>query len=191
MYYLVMKPSIILKKLNGDGLINTQGRGLDLGFGAGNEVLNMAMLGLIVDAVDSNEETIKSLKNSVDNEYESRINLIQEKIENFKIEDDKYDCIIASNSLPFIRSKDLVKDIVSNIVKGLKTGGCFYLTFFGNKDAWSEKENMSFFEYDEIKSYLDSLDIKFYHSTIEEGFGKTMKGDLKYWNIFKFIYIKN
>ncbi len=58
------------------------------------------------------------------------------------------------------------------------------------KDEWINKENMSFFEYKEIRDILDSLNIKFYHNTIEEGYGKTMKGDVKYWNVFKFIYIK-
>ena len=92
--------------------------------------------------------------------------------------------------LPFIESKEKVKEIIKNIVSGLKSDGCFYITLFGIKDAWIDKKNMSFWEYDEIKNILDSLDVNFYHNTIEEGYGRTMKGDIKYWNVFKFIYIK-
>lgn len=187
-----MKPSLIFKKINGDGLIKNEGHMLDLGFGPGNEVINFANIGFGVDAVDSNIQTIDSLKNELENNKfgELKINLINEKIENFRIQKEKYDCIIASNSLPFILEKEKVIEVIRNIVDGLKLGGCMYITIFGTKDAWVTKESMTFFDYAEIKKIIDSLGVDFYHSTIEEGYGKTMKGDLKYWNIFRFIYIK-
>lgn len=188
-----MKPSIIFKKLNGDGLLKKNGHALDLGFGPGAEVINLAGIGLTVDAVDSNSQTIATLQNELKTEeYKNlEVNFHNQKIEEFEIEKEKYDCIIASNSLPFIESKEKIISVIKNIVSGLRKDGCMYITIFGIKDEWINKKTMSFFEYKDIKNLLDSLDIKFYHSTIEEGYGKTMQGDSKYWNIFKFIYIKN
>lgn len=156
------------------------------------DVLNLANLGFEMDAVDIDAVTLENLKKEITkDEYKNyKINTFNQKIQDFDIDKEKYDCIIASNSLPFIDSKEKVVEIIKNIALGLKKDGCIYITIFGKKDAWVNKENMSFFEYNEIKNVLDSLDMSFYHSTIEEGYGKTMKGDLKYWNIFKFIYIK-
>ncbi|HEY4509169.1 MAG TPA: methyltransferase domain-containing protein [Candidatus Paceibacterota bacterium] len=188
-----MKPSIIFKKLVSDGLLKSKGKALDLGFGSGTEVINLANIGFEVDAVDSNPQVIINLQDELKaDEYKDfSINLHNQKIEDFKIENEKYDCVIASNSLPFIIPKEKVIEIIKNIVPGLKKDGCMYITVFGVKDGWIDKQNMCFFEYKEIKDLLDSLGVKFYHSTIEEGYGKTMKGNVKYWNVFKFIYIKN
>lgn len=185
------KNSLIFKKLNGDGLLKTSGFALDLGFGEGKEVFGLASIGFEIDCVEISDLAIKNLEERIKDNNEYKINIYNISIENFEIKEGKYDCIIASNSLPFLDSKEKVKNVVTNISKGLKKDGCFYLTFFGNKDEWKNKERMNFFDYEEIRSFLDSLEIKFYHSVIEEGYGKTMKGELKYWNIFKFIYTKN
>ena len=187
-----MNQSIIVKKLYRDELIGNTGYALDLGFGKSQDALELAGHGFILDTVDSDEQVVKTLGDecSKDANKNLKINIYHQKIEDFEIKKEKYDCIIASNSLPFIESKEKVKEIIKNIVSGLKSDGCFYITLFGIKDAWIDKKNMSFWEYDEIKNILDSLDVNFYHNTIEEGYGRTMKGDIKYWNVFKFIYIK-
>ncbi len=183
-----MNQSIIIKKLNGDGLLENKSAALDLGFGKGKDALSLSELGLKVDAVSINPNEITELEKVASNK---KIKVVLSDIVNFQINNESYDCIIASNSLPFISSKEKVKEVVINIISGLKKGGCMYVTFFGTKDAWSNKDNMSFFEFDEIKNFIETFDVKFYHSTKEEGFGQTMKGEIKYWEIFKFIYIKN
>jgi len=187
-----MNHSFVVKKLNGDGLIKINSNSLDLGFGKGSDVLSMAELGFEVDAVNNNAIEIENFKSelNIPINLNYKINIIDNNIENFVIEKNKYNCIIASNSLPFIASKDKVLEIIKNIAEGLTEQGCFYITIFGEKDEWRENKNMSFFTFDEIKSFLDSLNLNFYHNTIEEGYAQTMKGDIKYWNIFKFIYIK-
>jgi|SRR3989344_5374218 len=188
-----MNQTPAVKKLYNDGLIKNGGHALDLGCGKGMDVLSLANLDFEVDAVDVDATALDNLKSELakDEYKDSKVNIVNQKIEDFKVKEGVYDCIIAINSLPFIDSKEKVIEIIKNIVLGLKEDGCMYITLFGKKDAWTDKENMSFFEYGEIKNVLDSLgDVSFYHSTIEEGYGKTIKGDIKYWNIFRFIYIK-
>lgn len=188
-----MNQSLIIKKLYGDGLLKNIGYALDLGCGKSTNVLSLASLGFEVDAVDFNNEIVNALADELKKEENKslKINLFNQKIQEFDIKKEKYDCIIANNSLPLIDSKEKVFEIIKNVVNGLKKDGCLYLTLFGTKDEWVTKKDMSFFEYDEIKNRLDSLDIKFYHSNIEEGFGKTNAGNIKYWHVFRFIYIKN
>ena len=69
--------------------------------------------------------------------------------------------------------------------------GFAYVTVFGRKDSWSDRAQMTFWDYQEIVSLLESCGGNVYHSVIEEGFGRTINGEIKYWNVFKFIYTKD
>ena len=74
---------------------------------------------------------------------------------------------------------------------GLISGGIMYFSLFGVKDAWFGKSNMSFFDQGEVEQMLNRiLGITLIYKTTKEGYDKTMKGDIKYWHIFRFVYKK-
>lgn len=181
------------KFLTNRGILDvvTSGNILDLGCGKGLDVIQFAKKGsFVIDAVDHDSASIDFLNEKIKSESISNIHTHLKSIEDFKIESEKYSIIIASNSLPFISSKEKVVEIIGNISKGLKQDGFAYITLFGLNDDWKNKKNMSFFSLEEATKIFDDLGLKKYFISTEEGYGKTMKGDVKFWNVHKFIYQK-
>ncbi len=163
---------------------------LDLGCGDGKDVLALADFGLRVHAVDSDASKIASLQSRLEETgKDAQLNVA--RIEDFSIEIEKYDVILASNSLPFITSKKEVFEVLKRAMNGLKIGGFLYFSLFGVRDAWSHRDTMSFYSEEECDVLLRELGLGVYHKSVEEGNGLTMKGDLKHWHIFKFFLRKN
>lgn len=155
------------------GLIKDGGFMLDLGCGKGADSDYFIDKGYGVTSVDT------------DSTYVSQ----KTDIRDFIIHGDTFDVIIANNVLPFIADKNEVKNILLKMYKGLKKGGIMYFTVFGVNDDWySTKKSMSFFEHVDIDIFTKTLpDIKILEKTTIEGYGKTMKGDIKYWHIHTYL----
>src|SRR6185503_14251384 len=102
----------------------------------------------------------------------------------------KYDVIICNNALPFIADKKAVKNVILRIAKGLTDAGIACLSVFGPDDDWSSHKGMSFFSSKEIAAYLKSIGMSVIEKTTTEGLGKTMRGDIKYWHVMRFV-LKN
>lgn len=165
------------KSLLMEGVIK-EGNFLDLGCGNGKDALAAAENGFKVTAIDK--------KISV---QDGSVNFIESSMEDFEIEKDKYDVIYADNSLPFV-SKDNAKKILEKASDNLKTGGVLYFSLFGVNDAWSGDEKMNFWTKDEATNFIETLGLKLYRKTEEEGFAPKMDGEIKYWHIFRFILKK-
>ncbi|MEK7607304.1 MAG: class I SAM-dependent methyltransferase [Patescibacteria group bacterium] len=163
----------------------SSGKILDLGCGNNNfDIINFAERGFLIDAVDkdlSNISFIKKQKNK-------NINAILGLMEEFKPKPNEYSLIIVNNSLPFVSSKEKVKEIINNLSNALVANGFIYLTLFGQKDEWNKDRSMSFFTQEEGLNLLDNLGLRRYFISTEEGYGKTIKGGMKYWQIHKFLY---
>ena len=154
---------------------------LDLGCGNGQDDIVASEAGFKVTAVD---------KNAVEKVTENMsINFVIDKIENFKIEQDKYNFIYADNSLPFLIKNDAIKVIKDASIK-LKNGGVLYFSLFGVNDAWSGDENINFWTRDEINELVSTLELSLYKKVEEEGYSPKMNGEIKYWHIFRFILKK-
>lgn len=184
-----MNKNFFIKKLESEGYIKTQGKALDLGAGKGGDSLYLASLGYTVDAVDIKKDNTDFIQTSAV-DLTGQITIHTADIINFVIEKDSYDIIIASNSLPFINSKEFVEAIIRNIYAGLKTGGIAYFSLFGQRDGWADKTDMSFFEYSEAEDILKNISAEIYFKSTEEGYGNTMKKDLKWWHIHRFYVRK-
>lgn len=180
-----MRP--FLKKIIDEKLLSDGGRVLDLGCGEGVDAKELALLGHTIDVVEVSPQHLVSLE-KLAKEFPITVHAVS--IEKFAIQKDTYALVIANNSLPFLSNKNVVQEILRESVAGLVTGGVLYFTLFGPKDAWSSKESMSFFEYNEIVSFIQTLPVQIYNRSTEEGYGKTMKGDIKYWHIHRFFCIK-
>ncbi len=176
-----------LHKMHLCGLLDGKGHALDIGFGNGNDTLFLATHGYKVDAIEPYSFKVRELQEKIRN---LPINIIKSDIQDFVIKKDIYSVIIANNILPFISDKSKVEELINSLVQSLISGGKIYITLFGPKDDWYGKQNMSFFEFEEALAIFEELNLKAYHVCTEEGYGKTMKGDMKFWNIHKFLYLK-
>lgn len=176
-----------LKKILDEKLLTNVGRTLDLGCGNGADAQELAALGYTVDVVEKDTAHKKTLA-----ALSQKTSVVSHTvaIENFKIQKGTYTLIIANNSLPFVSDKERVTRVITDSVAGLTPKGVLYFTLFGPRDAWAAKPTMSFFSYDEALSLLETLPVQIYHRATEEGYGKTMKGDIKYWHIHRFFCIK-
>ncbi len=175
--------SPLIKQLETLKLLDNSGKVLDLGTGPGYESVALAEHGYDVIAVDKDFSNFKAAGHE-------RIRTIQKDIADFDIEDEAYNIIIAKNSLPFLADKKTVKKVVGNMANGLAKNGILYFTLFGPKDEWFGKIEMSFFEYEEIMAFLNTLPIEFIHRSTEEGYAPKMDGSIKYWHIHKFLVKK-
>lgn len=182
-----MVNSFIINKLRRDSLLQSGKRALDLGCGDGKEALALSALGYEVYAVDSNPAAIAALRRKPT--IDGNVRVEEKRIEAYNIEPGRYDCIIASNSIPFLHSKEEANTVIDRIITGLAPGGCAYISVFGTKDAWADRPQMNFWNYEEISKLLASYEGHIHYSIVEEGFGSTMAGSIKFWNIFKFIYV--
>ncbi|MDQ5950550.1 MAG: hypothetical protein QG585_492 [Patescibacteria group bacterium] len=98
---------------------------------------------------------------------------------------EKFDIIIAKNSLPFMGNHQF--DVIEKIYSSLKKEGYFLGTIFGHKEPWAKEGIITPIDFDTAKEKLNKLGFEIIWFTIEEGIGKTMKGELKNWHIFTFL----
>ncbi len=137
------------------------GRALDLGCGAGRESLFLAQHGYEVEAVDKDSAHVEQLDARArgGNLPLKALNL---KIEKFEILPHNYSLIIARHSLSFIPDLPTVMSVIKNMVGGLKSEGMVCFTLFGNRDGWTGRADMSFFEYEPVIALLKSLPLCLY-----------------------------
>jgi len=157
------------------GLLTGKRFVLDLGCGNGMDSDFFKGIGYEVTSVDSNTAYKGAIKAD---------------IKDFNIETGKYGVIICNNVLPFITDREVVKEIIIRISKGLADKGVAALSVFGQKDDWTSKKNMSFFAPEEISAYLDSIGVNVIEKVVTEGYGKTMNGEVKYWEVIRFLFSK-
>ena len=169
-----------IKNLIWDKVV-TNGEMLDLGCGNGQDDIVASEVGFKVTAVDKN--VVEKMTENMS------INFVIDKIENFKIEQDKYNFIYADNSLPFLIKNDAIKVIKDASIK-LKNGGVLYFSLFGVNDAWSGDKNINFWTRNEINELISTLGLSLYKKVEEEGYSPKMNGEIKYWHIFRFILKK-
>ncbi len=179
--------TFIVNKLSSEHLLRFGGVLLDLGCGEGGDAIAAAKIGMKVTAIDKSPESIVKLQEAKgDLDIDARTG----NIEDFSIEESSYDAIIANNSLPFL-SKNACKEVMLKCVVGLKSGGVFYLSIFGDRDEWSTRESMNFWKEDEIVDFLEKTGLKIRLRITEEGIGQTRMGKEKFWHVYRFILLKS
>lgn len=160
-----------------EGIIN-RGTMLDLGCGSGQDSLFASENGFEVTAVDKNPIEISD-----------KVHFFEGKIEDFTIEDGKYDLIYSDNALPFLTKENAIK-VLQDASEKIKKDGILYFSLFGEHDAWVKDENMNFWNREEVVRFVESLGLTLYRKVEEEGYAPKMNKEIKYWHIFRFILKK-
>lgn len=159
---------------------------LDLGCGPGNRAISFAKSGNEVVAVDDSKEAVKNLIDRIGN---LPIIPINQDIREFHIEPKSYDCIIASNVLPFLK-KDEIVSVLENMKRGLKKGGIAEFSLFGIDDPWAKKYagSMTFYERSKLPLFTEGMDLLSLEEMKDNA--PTMNGEIKYWHKFLIVYKK-
>ncbi len=148
---------------------------LDLGCGAGADAEYLNSIGYRVTAVDEEMHFSKAVVSD---------------IRTFPIESNKYSLIICNNVLSFIGNKASVESILIRIIDGLKAGGASFLTFYGPHSGFNGREDMSFYEYNEVLAMVERLSVEIMDRTTTEGYTKNGKGEIIYQHSHRFILKK-
>jgi SAM-dependent methyltransferase len=179
----------LLSRLFSNPKVKHDGLALDLGFGDGKNAILLSQKGFRVKAVEKDSDKIERFKREAG---QLKIELILDDVSNIPLDEDTYSLILAHNVLSFLSNKKGVLKIIEKCIDSLSQDGYFIFTIFGKKDEWSKKhKDMTFFDSEEILKELEKKPVTIYFKSSEEGYGPTMKGDVKYWQIHKFIVQKN
>ncbi|MDH5402033.1 MAG: class I SAM-dependent methyltransferase [Candidatus Heimdallarchaeota archaeon] len=157
---------------------------IDLGFGSGNDTLELLNNNWNVLAVDSEENASKFLLSRISNSHQEKLQIITSGFENVTYP--KSSLINASYSLPFCKSENF-KDFWSKLIESLVPGGRICGQLFGIEDQWNKenRENTTFLSLEEFNKLFKGLELEFFKEVKEDG--KTASGIDKFWHIFHFV----
>ena len=113
-----------------------RGQVIDLGCGAGMDVMYFLQKGWKVLAIDAHTEYLSAVRVEMPTELQHNLEIQEMTFEQLHIEQPA-DCIIANFSLPFCNPKAF-GTMWTKIVHGIKQGGVFSGVFFGNRDDWAK-----------------------------------------------------
>jgi SAM-dependent methyltransferase len=160
-------------------------RVLDLGAGTGRDSLHFLACGWKVLAVDAHPDALKTLHDkAVDQKTEAQLECLQSRFENFKPIPASFDLINASMAFPFCRP-DRFQTAWERIKAALKPGGVFAGHFFGKRDDWGDRPEMTFLWPTELESMLMGLVVV--EMTEHELDRETELGEMKHSHYFDVV----
>jgi SAM-dependent methyltransferase len=169
-----------IERMKSLGLLSRKGFALDIGCHSGYDSKLLKDMGYTVEAVDKK-----------DFPPVPGIPFTKADIIDFPIETAKYSLILCNNTLPFIKDKKDVANVIAKISEGLVPGGIAHFTLFGHNDDWADNLDWSFYDYDEAKQIVHALPWDIVEQSNFEGEGMTMKGEPKHFEIHRFTCKKN
>jgi tellurite methyltransferase len=97
------------------------------------------------------------------------------------------DLVNSSFALPFCRP-EAFPSLWSRIVASLRPGGRFCGQLFGDRDGWSDEDEMTFLRRASLDELLDGLDVERLDEVEEDG--PTAIGDAKHWHLYHVVVRK-
>ena len=154
-YYFESTKGVDLTHLYNDFLnhIPKGGQVLDLGCGSGRDSLYFKNLGYKVTAIDGCKELCDLASKYLGFE------VINKRFENLNLQEESFDGIWACASLLHVKRCD-IKNVLNNLVKGLKGNGIFYMSFKYGDNEFVDEKGRYFNCYDEeaFKNIIKSID---------------------------------
>jgi cyclopropane fatty-acyl-phospholipid synthase-like methyltransferase len=166
-----------LKQLSG-------GAALDLGAGAGNDSVWMIERGFNVTSLDKDASKLRS-----NEALKDKATIIEQSWDEFVFTPNSLNLIVAQNTFPFL-SREKAERVITDAISALQSGGFICYTLFGPKDAWAHKETMHFVSYEDAISFAEQLPVEIFFRSNEVGYGTTMSGDMKFWEVHRIILKK-
>lgn len=167
-----------LKQLSG-------GAALDLGAGTGSDSVWMIENGFSVIALDKDASKLRA------NELlTNKATIVEQSWDEYVFTPDSLNLIVAQNTFPFL-SREKAERVIADAISALKSGGFICYTLFGPNDAWAHKEDMHFVPYEEALTFAQQFPVELFFRSNEIGYGTTMRGDMKFWEIHRIILKKN
>ncbi|HHL3492743.1 TPA: trans-aconitate 2-methyltransferase [Legionella pneumophila] len=157
---------------------------IDLGCGAGMDVMELLRGGWFVLAIDSQFSAIDSLLSSV--QELTRANHLKTVVSSFETLDflPKANLINASFSLPFLKPVYFYK-FWNVILRGLEPDGRFSGSFFGFNDSWNTRTDMTFLNREMICHLFAQFKIEYFQE--EENDAMDALGYYKHWHKFYIV----
>ncbi|GIG65648.1 class I SAM-dependent methyltransferase [Phytomonospora endophytica] len=169
--------AVHLKALEG---FDAPGRALDLGFGAGNESVDLLDRGWDLTAVDSTPKAIDNLRERAEGRP-GRLTLIEARLADVPLP--TVDYIYAGYSL-FFTEPERFDGLWASIRAALAPGGVFAGHLLGDRDTWAELPWISRHTEERARELLDGLDLVWFE--VEDADGQALGGP-KHWHVHEFI----
>ena len=175
-----------VRKFYTDGLLDGKGYALVFGHDPGHDdAIFLAECGYSVDAVEN--RMIRS------EEGRRGLNIIFHRmaVYVFPIDEATYSVIVANNILSFIEDKTLIAQFLQDMVAGLAPDGLLYFTLFRTgQERDIRDQRVSFFTHDEALQLTAGLALAPYDVPREEGFVRTELGGSRFYDAYRFLYVK-
>jgi len=152
---------------------------IDLGCGAGRDIVEILRRGWRVVAVDSEPEALRQLEaRNLPN-----ITPVLARFEEVPLPLGVH-LVNSSFALPLCEPARF-HELWRRIVEALPAGGRFSGQWYGPHDSWVGRPGMTFLGRDEAVALLDGFDLEMFEE--EETDGTTPRGNPKHWHIFHIV----
>ncbi len=172
----------LITLLDERGIAGRGRQAIDLGCGDGTDAIALLGQGFDVLAVDGHEEAIARLRARLPLASAIRLETQVASFETMALR--PADIIFASLSLPFCRPAAFPW-VWLKIAGLLRPGGWFAGHFFGVRDSWATRSEMTFHTAGQLRALLAPFTIEFFSE--EERDGSTALGEAKHWHLFSVI----
>lgn len=171
-----------LNHIEWEGGPSRRARAVEIGFGAGNDTLELLRRGWNVVAIDAEKDAANFLARRVPPRSRARLTTLVTPMEGLSVP--AADFVYASFSLPFC-APDRFPELWKSIRSAVRPGGHFAGQFFGDQDGWKGEREMSFHRRREVLGLARGWKVELLRETVEEGrsFEST-----KHWHYFDVIF---
>ena len=156
---------------------------VDLGCGRGGDTLELLRRGWRVLAMDGTAEAIDRLR-ALELSAEERDRL-ETRVARFETADwPPVDLVNSSFALPFCPPGEFPA-VWRRIVESLRAGGRFSGHLFGDRDEWSDQDDITFQTRAEAEALLSRFEVELFDEIEEDG--ETAVGKPKHWHFFLLV----
>ena len=157
---------------------------VDLGCGAGPDTAELLHRGWRVLAIDGTAEAIERLLARPDLSARERRGL-EARVSRFEDADwPTADLVNSSYALPFC-PPGAFPGLWRRIERSLGPGGRFSGQLFGDRDGWSDEDDLTFHTRAETEALLAGFDVERFDEVEEDG--STAIGKPKHWHVFHVV----
>jgi len=154
---------------------------VEVGFGDGTETMALLEAGWRVLAIDPSPAAEDRLRSEVPASAADRLTIRSEPAERVQLP--PYDLLYAGYALPFLDAVAFPA-FWAGVRDQLRPGGFIVANFFGPRDSWFGREEMSFLDSDAVRSLAEGLEVVALDE--EDTDGDSFLGP-KHWHVFDLI----